>query len=67
MSRLPIALSAAVTISDADINVTATKKTDQTKAEFNASNARADGDYDALTRRCKDFSGNDRNQHDGKH
>ena len=67
MSRLPIALSAAVTISDADFNATTTKKTDQMKAEFNAAKAGANGDYNALSRRCKDFSGNDRNQHDGKH
>lgn len=60
MSRLLIALLAAVAISGATLNATAAEKTDQSKAEHKAAKVRADADYNHSTRRCKDFSGNDR-------
>lgn len=59
MSRLFIALLAALA-SGAALNATAAEKTDQTRADYNAAKARADADYNASSRRCKDFSGNDR-------
>ena len=61
MSKLFIAILTGIALTGVTLSAVATEKTEQTKATLNATQARADADYDASRVRCRALSGNDRN------
>ena len=60
MSKLFIAMWTGIALTSLALSAVAAEKTDQTKATLNATQARADADYDASRIRCRELSGNDR-------